>query len=126
MCHAESDYSGRPYGGVSIICNLPQHFSSYELPSQNDRFIAIAVQDQDRNIVQIIASVYMPYYGRSKYQQTVQFMDTLDALQVLIDEFGAMAPIKLCGDWNTSLPRMKSLANSWYKEKGFTYHSQIL
>ena len=78
--------------------------------------MAVAIQDQAQNTVQMIVSVYMPFYSRSNIRLTNEFLDTLYAIQVLIDEYSACMPIKLCGD----------LVKNWYKHKGFTCHSQFL
>ena len=55
-------------------------------------------------------------------------VSSLDALQSLIDRYGELAPLKLCGDFNAQPPKQAKLNRNWHKEggKGFTSHSALL
>ena len=46
----------------------------------------------------------MPFYQPGNSVQTDKFLDTIDALQVLVDDYAAIAPIKIIGDLNVKLP----------------------
>ena len=58
------DYTGRPYGGVAIICELSDNFTYHELTTDCERIITIGVCDISGSVVQIITSVYMPYFKK--------------------------------------------------------------
>jgi hypothetical protein len=120
------DYTGRPFGGVTIICELSNNLTFHELATDSERIIAIGVCDPRGSIVQIITSVYMPFYQNGNLQQTELFVETLDALQSLLDKYGSLAPIKLCGDFNAKLPVRTKLNKQWYKRNGYTKHSKLL
>jgi hypothetical protein len=68
----------------------------------------------------------MPLDQRSNWNQTESFVDTIDALQALVDEHGGIAPIKIVGDLNVKLPQQLSLVPGWHKTRGFNKHSSIM
>ena len=65
----------------------------------------------------------MSFYQRGNSQQTDHFVDTMDALQALIDEHGAVTPITV-GDLNVQLPQ--KLVPGWHKTRGFNKHGAIM
>ena len=45
----------------------------------------------------------MPYYS-GKGDQTDLYVETIDALQAVVDQYASIAPIKIIGDLNAQLP----------------------
>ena len=125
MCDIEPDYSGRPFGGVSIICKMNINFTYRELPVPSDRLIAVYIDDSHGNPAQIILNVYMPFYN-SDLAQTVQFVNTIDTMQSFVDEYVAMAPIKIVGDYNVQLPHKDFLNPKWSSNAKINQHSGIM
>ena len=72
--------------------------------------------------------VYMPYFdnGRSHGEQTEVFVDTIDSVQSILDNFGALGPVKIAGDFNVQLPRSSKLHPKWHRDNGFNIHSKIM
>ena len=50
----------------------------------------------------------------------------MGVLQFVIDNHSPGAPLKICGDINAQLPRIKKLQCNWYRKPGFNVHSNIL
>ena len=115
MVDVESDHLGRPKGGVSLIVKNNQCSSSREIEVLTDRVIAIGLYDKNNSLIQVICSTYMPFYN-GKRDQTDLYIETIDALQVLIDQYASIAPIKIIGDLNTPLPLSEKLSKNWYKQ----------
>ena len=61
MCDIEPDYTGRPFGGVSIICTMNTNFTNTELPVPSDRLIVLYIDDSRGNPVLLILNVYIPF-----------------------------------------------------------------
>ena len=97
-----------------------------EIDITNDRIIAIKVCDSNSNVSQIIICVYMPFFQRGNSRQTDCFIDTVDALQVLVNEHASTAPIKIIGDFNVKLPTQSLLSPGWHRKPGFSPHSAVL
>ena len=97
--------TGRPFGGVAILCKEEPNLSYQEISTASDRFIAVGIYNAAGDLVHIVVSVYMPYFRQSDTNQHNDFVSTIDALQSFLDEYGSKAPIKFCGDFNTQLPR---------------------
>ena len=66
----------------------------------------------------------MPYLGGSQDQN--EFLTCIDAMQVIVDEYGEAVPIKFLGDFNAQPPQSNVTSNNWYKSKGFNTHSRLL
>ena len=62
------------------------------------RSIVVCVDDSHGNPVQIILNVYMPCNNADQVQ-TEKFVDTIDIMQSFVDEYVAMAPIKIVGGY---------------------------
>jgi exonuclease III len=122
----DPSYRGRPFGGVAIICQVKNDLLFHELVTDSDEIVAVAVCDKEGAMVQIITSVYMPYYQKGNHQQTEKYIECIDALQSFLDKNAPLAPIKLCGDFNVKLPVRRILNKHWYKEKGYNEHSKLL
>ena len=125
MHDREPDYSGRGYGGVTVILKNNANFSMKEINIASDRIVAIGIYDKHDKLIQVICSAYLPFFDGDK-TRLAQYIETIDALQTLIDQFAGLAPFKILGDFNTQLPISKKLNKLWYKEKGFTIYSSIL
>ena len=67
----------------------------------------------------------MPYYDGSP-SQCDEFIQSLDALQVIMDTFGDCVPIKCLGDFNVRLPRSGNTAKNWHRKSGFNNHSRLM
>jgi hypothetical protein len=103
MENVEQCQKGRPFGGVAIACKLQQDITFSPLETNSNRIVAVG----DPSL-------------------TAEYIDTIDSLQCFIDSHGALAPIKIMGDFNAQQPRGNALNHRWYKQKGFTVHSSIL
>ena len=125
MEESDASYRGRPFGGVAIVCKDKRDLNYTEIPTPSDRIVAIKISDINNTAVHIVINVYMPFYQPGNSIQTDKFVDTIDALQVLVDDYAAIAPIKIIGDLNVKLPSKASLSTGWYRKDGFTPHSLI-
>ena len=117
---------GRPYGGVAIVCRNIAGFSYEAITCVNPRIIGVLVKDQDNRPLHAIITVYMPYIDKSKSSQTDDYVECLDARQATIDDYADIVPVKLLGDFNAQLPRVRKLPANWYKRHGFNSHSRML
>ena len=68
----------------------------------------------------------MPYYDKNDCSKTDEFIETLDAIQPIIDEYSHFGPIEFIGDINVQLPSKKQLNRNWFKRPGFNGHSRIM
>ena len=125
MHDREPDYSGRGYGGVAVIVKNNASFSIKEINTASDRIVAMGIYDKHDRLVQVICSVYLPFFDGLK-TRLAQYIETIDALQSIIDTFASVAPFKILGDFNTQLPITKKLSKNWHREKGFNIYSSIL
>ena len=126
MDNAPSDYIGRPYGGVAFICNHSELFSFQEIPCDSSRSIALKVLDKSNRQIATLIGAYMPYYDKNDCSKTDEFIETLDAIQPIIDEYSLFGPIEFIGDINVQLPSKKQLRRDWFKRSGFNKHSKIM
>ena len=78
--------------------------------------------------IQVIICVYMPYYDKSKPEQTDKYVECINALQCITDDYGDGVPIKILGDLNAQLPSeyVANNCDNWHKRKGYTSHSRIM
>ena len=51
----------------------------------------------------------MPYYKRGSVDQTEHFINAIEVIQSVIDDYGAVCPLKIFGDLNVQLPKNKIL-----------------
>ena len=110
---ADGGYRGRPFGGVSLICKNNPHILYNEIETLSDRIVAIAVSNAN-TIIYVLVSVYLPYYKYGDHKQTDLFIETVDALQCIVDQYGSACPVHIMGDLNVQLPRNPT-GNIWYK-----------
>ena len=75
-----------------------------EIETMSDRIVAITVQ-HNSSVVQVITCVYLPFYKAGDHKQTDLFVETIDALQSIIDKFNPICPIRIIGDLNVQLPQ---------------------
>ena len=121
----EPDYTGRPFGGVSIIIKQNNYFTCKEIENLSDRIVTVGLYDRDDNLIQVLCCTYMPFFNGKKDQINL-YVETIDALQSVIDQFAAIAPIKVIGDLNAQLPTSQKLPKKWHKQKEFNIYSSIL
>ena len=77
MCLVDSDYCGRPFGGVAVICKELDNVFSYDLENTSDRIKPISVCDSSGNTIKIIINVCMPHIQvatQYKFQYVVIWM----------------------------------------------------
>ena len=110
---------------VSVIVKNNASFSTKEITSASDRVVAMGMYDKHDRLIQVICSAYLPFFDGDK-TRLAQYIETIDALQSIIDTFADVAPFKILGDFNTQLPISKKLNKNWHKAKGFTIYSSIL
>ena len=125
MSEVESDYSGRPFGGVSVIIKPNEYYNCKEIENLSDRIISVELYDGEGNLIQVICCTYMPYFN-GKSEQTDLFVETIDELQAVVDQYASIAPIKIIGDLNTQLPTSQKLAKNWHTQRKFSIYSKIL
>ena len=125
MQDIDPDYNGRPFGGLAVLVKKHSHYRSVQVEVHSKRVLAIALNNTSGTTVQLIVCVYMPFYNGDK-QQTLEFIETVDVLQNLLDTYSGIAPVKLVGDFNVQLPDKAKLNKLWYRQTGFTRHSSIL
>ena len=111
MTEIEADYSGRPFGGVSMIVKPNKYFTCKEIENLSDRIVSVGLYDEGSHLIQVICLTYMPYYN-GKSEQIDLYIETIDALQAVIDQYAPMAPIKILGDLNAQLPTSEKLAKN--------------
>ena len=126
MQDTDSDYSGRPFGGLAVITKTNPLVSYSEIVTTSDRLLAIGAYDKSGELVHTIINVYLPFFQSGNADQLLLFVETLDELQVLIDEYGSRAPFKICGDMNAQLPMESAVAKDWYRQGGFNANSVLL
>ena len=94
MDEDENDYSGRGYGGVTIIVKNSPNYYTREIPIASKRLITVGLYDTNDNLLQIICGAYLPFYDGDK-TRLAQYIETIDALQTIIDEYASQSPIKI-------------------------------
>ena len=119
-------YSGRPFGGLAVITKVNPSVSFSEIKTDSDRLLVVGVYDNSGELVHTIFCVYLPFFQPGNADQLSLFVETLDELQVLIDEYGRLAPFKICGDMNAQLPRESVVTKNWYRKDGFNGNSVLL
>ena len=124
MTDIGADYRGRPFGGISMICNKHSSFKYHEMDIPSDRLQAVCISANSGKPVQIVVNVYMPFHNGTSGQSEL-FAETIDILQGFIECHANEAPIKILGDFNAQLPKSDKLHKRWFKFKGFNEHSAM-
>ena len=124
MCDIDPSYMGRPFGGMAMICAQQPGLSFTEIETCSDRIMGVKICNNN-GVAQIVFCVYMPFYS-GDYGQVELYLEVLDELQSLVDQFGAMCPMYIIGDFNVQLPSKNVLHKSWYKSQGFNKNSRIM
>ena len=101
----------------------PQKLLKIDIRNQ---YFSYCVEFEKGYLIHIICAVYMPFYKSCNQKQIDEFITTVDVFQSIIDKYGMLAPIKICGDFNVQLPHKSVLSKTWFREKGFSLHSKIL
>ena len=61
---------------------------SYELiKCANHRIIAVLIKDAHGNPVQLVICVYMPHYDKNDNNLSQEYVECIDAIQTIIDEY---------------------------------------
>jgi exonuclease III len=115
---------GRPHGGVGFICQKSNDYNFRIKDTKSDRLCVLQLVN-DSNVLLTIIGVYMPFYTGSS-EQTELYVETLDMLQVFVDDCSGSAPVMIIGDFNTTLPQSPILREKWYRSRPFTQYSYIL
>ena len=68
MSDIEANYSGRPFGGVAIICKHNDNMNYCGLPTNGERLTGVGIYDSNGVLIQTVVSVYMPYYNNDPEQ----------------------------------------------------------
>ena len=126
MNEIDDGYSGRPFGGLAVICKTNSLYHARMINVHNDRLLVIGLYTTGGALFHVIVNVYMPFYDRSKCDNTMQYVEVIDELQNVVDKYSAQVAVKIVGDFNAQLPTSAKLSNSWYKKRGFTPHSSLL
>ena len=67
------------------------------------------------------------HYYTSNRLQTDAYVEYIDGLQCIIDEYGDTVPIQIVGDFNVHLPGPNEHDTvNWYKRDKFTSHSKLM
>ena len=62
MSDIEPDYCGRPFGGMAMVCKKRHGLMYEEIDIKSDRIMGVKICN-DSGILQIVLSVYMPFYS---------------------------------------------------------------
>ena len=125
MSTCDPEYSGRPFGGLSVVAKSNHGLCFYEIECSCDRLLPFKVINKHGKVIQTIINVYFPFYQSGNHEQTKEFIETIDQLQTVIDDSEGV-PIKIVGDFNVKLPKQAKLNQSWFRRNGFNQHSYIL
>ena len=77
MTDIGADYRGRPFDGISMICNKHSSFKYHEMDILSDRLQTVCISDNSVKPVQIVVNVYMPFYNGTSGQSEL-FAETID------------------------------------------------
>ena len=66
----------------------------------------------------------MPFYDKSDPVNTDNYLETLDDIQVIVDEYGPLGPVSIIGDFNAQLPHKRQIRPNWYKSPGYNVHGK--
>ena len=69
MINAPPDYTGRPYGGVSLVFNTNSSLSYHEIECSSDRVIPVQVMCGKPHM-QVLIGVYMPFSTDTNVRST--------------------------------------------------------
>ena len=103
MTENKPDSFGRPFGWVAIIYIRIDHLTYREIPIATDKAVAVYMSGTVGVLVQSVLNVYMHFFNNT-LSHTQQYTETADILQSFYDQYAAMAPKKLVGDFNVQLP----------------------
>ena len=80
--------------GIICIVKPNKYYTCKEIEILSDRIISVGLYDANDNLIQVICCVYMPYYN-GKSEQIDLYVETIDTLQAVIDQYASTAPIKI-------------------------------
>ena len=73
MNDIDVSYTGRPFGGLSVICKHSSDFKYHLLDVLSDRIMCICVTDATGKPVQVVFSIYMPFFNSNIKQTEVAY-----------------------------------------------------
>jgi endonuclease/exonuclease/phosphatase family metal-dependent hydrolase len=120
-------FAGRPYGGVRVFCKKKTCLHYKNVECDNDRLCFVQVCNNSGVMLNVLG-VYLPYWNGYK-DQIDTYCETLDKMQMLIDNHCGTAPVVIVitvGDMNTMLPQAIQLHFNWYKRPPFNCYSNML
>ena len=91
---------------VVLACKQRKNMQDTELDIISDMIIGVKVCNNS-DIVEIVLRVYMPFYNGEAHQ-TDCYAETIDVLQSVIEQFGAICPIHIMADLNAQLPKVQT------------------
>jgi hypothetical protein len=126
MSELDIGYTGRPFGGLAVVCKKNSHYHARMINTLSDRLLVVGLHANDGVLFHVIVCVYMPFYDKSNRDCTSQYLEVIDELQNTIDKYAAQVPVKIVGDFNAQLPTARKLCNRWFRKRGFSSHSVLL
>ena len=117
MCDADPGDTGRPYGGLAVVCKARENITYTEITIDSDRVLGVKVCNHS-GILEVLLYVYMPFYN-GNVAQIELYLEAIDVLQGVIDQFAALCPVHIIVDMNVRLPRQQVLHRNWYTKDGF-------
>ncbi len=93
---------GHPPGGTVIYYHKKLAHLVTPIKTDHRRLSALSIRLND--IVLLLICVYMPCDSGSKHQENPEYVDTLNAIELICEKSEYDAVI-YCGDWNTCLSR---------------------
>ena len=126
MDNVDASYMGRPFGGTAIILkNHPTYFPR-EIDVPSDRIVAVGLYDHVGTLIDVIVSVYLPFFNPADPYSVQNYVEAIDVLQTVLDKYASQASVQIMGDFNAKLPMSAKLHKLWFKKEGFNNNSSIL
>ena len=94
------------------------------MPCESDRISCLQVMVEHEVVTNIIG-VYMPY-NDSTSETMEHYLELLDLIQSLMDNFSNAAPTIIVGDFNAALPDSEYLKEKWFCNKPYSKQSAVL
>ena len=116
--------SGRPFGGIGFLCRSKDDRAYKPVPCESDRISCLQVMVEHEVVTNIIG-VYMPY-NDSTSETMEHYLELLDLVQSLMDNFSNAAPTIIVGDFNAALPDSEYLKEKWFCNKPYSKQSAVL
>ena len=129
---------GRPHGGTAILYSKSIAGNVTNVPVASKRVHATKITPCDGTTL-IVASVYMPCDNMRTTITSLEYLETINELELLCDKFPT-AQILIAGDWYTDVSRQNAQTNYQFisscalhlcwentkSEQAYTYESDSL